>query len=135
MTMVGGLVWYLSWSRLGSVSLGFKKNLRYSRIYFLAVIGTAIVFAAGTLAALIFTFIKGLLANNIGLQTIESLVTPLSIGVVLLGAGVYHLRIFRHLPLNCHPENKIELHKEEPTVKTITIIHSSYCCKKHDKNG
>ena len=122
MTMVGGLVWYLSWSRLGSVSLGFKKNLRYSRIYFLAVIGTAIVFTAGTLAALIFTFIKGLLANNIGLQTIESLVTPLSIGVVLLGAGVYHLRIFRHLPLHCHPENKIELHKEEPSVKTITII-------------
>ena len=122
LTIVGGLIWYFCWSRLSSISNSFKEDLKYSRIYFLAVIGTAIVFTAGTMASVIFILIKGLLANDLGLQTVESLITPISIGVVVMGVGIYHLRIFRDLPHSSGHINNLKLEKEEAAKKTITII-------------
>ena len=86
LTIVGGSVWFFCWSKLGSISNDFKTDLIYSRLYFLAVIGIAIVFTAGTMVAIIFTLLKGLLASNVGLQTVESLITPFSIGIMAFGA-------------------------------------------------
>ncbi len=122
LSVVGGLIWYFCWSRLGSISNAFKKDIRYSRIYFLAVISIAIIFTAGTMTAVTFTLIKGLLANNIGLQTVESLITPLSIGVVISIVGIYHLKIFRHLPNTSDHIGDPKVPNPEPTRKTITII-------------
>ena len=121
-TIVGGLVWFFCWSKLGSISNNFKTDLIYSRLYFLAVIGIAIVFTAGTMAAIIFTLLKGLLASNVGLQTVESLITPFSIGIMVFGAGIYHLRIFRKLPYNSGDSSDSNLPKSEITKKTIAII-------------
>ncbi|MDC0035457.1 DUF5671 domain-containing protein [Chloroflexi bacterium] len=122
LSIVGGLVWYFCWSRLGSISNGFKEDLTYSRVYFLAVIGIAIIFTAGTMAAAMFTLIKGLLSSNLGLQTIQSLITPLSIGIVVSAAGMYHLKIFRNLPHIPANTGNTKRAKVEPAKKTITII-------------
>jgi hypothetical protein len=122
LTIVGGSVWFFCWSKLESISNDFKTDLIYSRLYFLAVIGIAIVFTAGTMAAIIFTLLKGLLDSNVGLQTVESLITPFSIGIMVFGAGIYHLRIFRKLPYNSGDSSDSNLPKSEITKKTIAII-------------
>ena len=122
LTIVGGSVWFFSWSKLGSISNGFKTDLRHSRLYFLAVIGTAVVFTAGTLTSIMFIFLKGLLASNLGVQAVESLITPFSIGIVVFGAGIYHLGMFRRLPYSSGRISDPNLLKSEITKKTITII-------------
>ena len=122
LTIVGGSVWFFFWSKLGSISNGFKTDLRHSRLYFLAVIGTAVVFTAGTLTSIMFTLLKGLLASNLGVQAVESLITPFSIGIVVFGAGIYHLGMFRRLPYSSGSNSDPNLPKSEITKKTITII-------------
>ena len=122
LTIVGGSVWFFCWNKLGSISNDFKEDIRYSRLYFLAVIGTSIVFTAGTMAAVMFTLLKGLLGSNLGLQTIESLITPFSIGIMVFSAGIYHLKIFRKLPHGSGHNSEPYLSKPESTQKTIVII-------------
>jgi hypothetical protein len=122
LTIVGGSVWFFCWNKLGSISNDFKEDIRYSRLYFLAVIGTSILFTAGTMAAVMFTLLKGLLGSNLGLQTIESLITPFSIGIMVFSAGIYHLKIFRKLPHGSGHNSDPYLPKPESTQKTIVII-------------
>ena len=122
LTIVGGSVWFFCWNKLGSISNDFKEEIRYSRLYFLAVIGTSTIFTAGTMAAVMFALLKGLLGSNLGLQTIESLITPFSIGIMVFSAGIYHLKIFRKLPHGSGHNSEPYLSKPESTQKTIVII-------------
>ena len=82
LAIVGCLVWYMSWRRLTTQTANFNEKIIYARIYFMVVLGISIIFTAGAMADILFILLKDSLANDLGSQTIVSLIAPLSIAMV-----------------------------------------------------
>ena len=122
LAIVGCFVWYTSWSRLTMQTTGFNEKFAYSRIYFMVVLGISIIVTAGAMAGILFILVKYSLANDLGFQTIESLITPLSVAIVLGVVGIYHRRIFKDIPLESEPAIQPQLQGFQTARKSVTIF-------------
>ena len=122
LAIVGCFVWYTSWSRLTMQTTGFNEKFAYSRIYFMVVLGISIIVTAGAMAGILFILVKYSLANDLGFQTIESLITPLSVAIVLGVVGIYHRRIFKDIPLESEPTIQPQLQGSQIARKSVTIF-------------
>ena len=122
LAMVGCLVWYTSWSRLTVQTDSFNEKIPYFRIYFMVVLGISIIITAGAMAGILFILVKYSLANDLGLQTIESLITPLSVAIVLGAVAIYHRQIFKDIPLESKPTIQPQLQGAQTVRKSVTIF-------------
>ena len=122
LAIVGCFVWYTSWSRLTMQTTGFNEKFAYSRIYFMVVLGISIIVTAGAMAGILFILVKYSLANDLGFQTIESLITPLSVAIVLGVVVIYHRRIFKDIPLESEPTIQPQLQGFQTARKSVTIF-------------
>jgi len=122
LAIVGCFVWYTSWSRLTIQTANFNEKITYSRIYFMVVLGISIIATAGAMAGILFILVKYSLGNDLGFQTIESLITPLSVAIVLGVVVIYHRRIFKNIPLESEPTIQPQLQGSQIARKSVTIF-------------
>ena len=122
LAIVGCFVWYTSWSRLTMQTASFNEKIAYSRIYFMVVLGISIIVTAGAMAGILFILVKYSLANDLGFQTIESLITPLSVAIVLGVVVIYHRRIFKDIALESEPTIQPQLQGSQTARKSVTIF-------------
>ena len=122
LAIVGCFVWYTSWSRLTMQTASFNEKIAYSRIYFMVVLGISIIVTAGAMAGILFILVKYSLANDLGFQTIESLITPLSVAIVLGVVVIYHRRIFKDIALESEPTIQPQLQGSQIARKSVTIF-------------
>ena len=122
LAIVGCFVWYTSWSRLTMQTASFNEKIAYSRIYFMVVLGISIIITAGAMAGILFILVKYSLAKDLGFQTIESLITPLSVAIVLGVVVIYHRRIFKDIPLESEPTIQPQLQGFQTARKSVTIF-------------
>ena len=122
LAIVGCFVWYTSWSRLTMQTASFNEKIAYSRIYFMVVLGISIIVTAGAMAGILFILVKYSLAKDLGFQTIESLITPLSVAIVLGVVVIYHRRIFKDIPLESEPTIQPQLQGFQTARKSVTIF-------------
>ena len=122
LAIVGCFMWYTSWSRLTMQTASFNEKIAYSRIYFMVVLGISIIVTAGAMAGILFILVKYSLANDLGFQTIESLITPLSVAIVLGVVVIYHRRIFKDIALESEPTIQPQLQGSQTARKTVTIF-------------
>ncbi len=120
LTIIGCLVWYMSWRRLTTQTANFNEKIFYARIYFMVVLGISIIFTAGAMADILFILLKDSLATDLGSQTIESLIAPLSIGMVLGIVVIYHRRIFKGIRPESEP--KLQPQLQQTARKSVTIF-------------
>ena len=100
----------------------FNEKIAYSRIYFMVVLGISIIVGAGAMAGILFILVKYSLANDLGFQTIESLITPLSVAIVLGVVVIYHRRIFKDMILESEPTIQPQLQGSQTARKSVTIF-------------
>ena len=122
LAIVGCFMWYTSWSRLTMQTASFNEKIAYSRIYFMVVLGISIIVTAGAMAGILFILVKYSLANDLGFQTIESLITPLSVAIVLGVVVIYHRRIFKDMILESEPTIQPQLQGSQTARKSVTIF-------------
>ena len=122
LAIVGCFVWYVSWNRLTMQTASFNEKIAYSRIYFMVVLGISIILAASAMAAILFILVKYSLANDLGFQTIESLITPLSVAIILGVVVIYHRRISKNIALESEPTIQPQLQDSQTTRKNVTIF-------------
>jgi hypothetical protein len=122
LVIVGCLVWHISWRRLTTQTANFNEKIIYARIYFMVVLGISIIFTAGAMAGILFILLKDFLANDLGSQTIESLIVPLSIGMVLGIVVIYHRRIFKGIRSESEPKTQPQLQGSQTARKSVTIF-------------
>ena len=122
LAIVGCFMWYTSWSRLTMQTASFNEKIAYSRIYFMVVLGISIILAASAMAAILFILVKYSLANDLGFQTIESLITPLSVAIILGVVVIYHRRISKNIALESEPTIQPQFQDSQTTRKNVTIF-------------
>ncbi|SVD07331.1 uncharacterized protein METZ01_LOCUS360185, partial [marine metagenome] len=71
---------------------------------------------------ILFILVKYSLANDLGLQTVESLITPLSVAIVSGAVVIYHRRIFKDIPLGSKSTIRPQLQGSQTARKSITIF-------------